>query len=124
MSEQTNVTEEAKAPTKEQVMEFLKEQIDVKKLQLELQQLNTGLATARAEELKALSFIGQISNPRPDANAYQGAPEGTPHKITQEDLDNNPELVEAGVEVGDEVIIPNEAPTQQEEAAPKKLKKK
>ena len=121
MSEQVN-NEEQKAPTKEQVMEFLKEQIDVKKLQLELQQLNTGLATARAEELKALSFIGQISNPRPDANAYQGAPEGTPHKITQEDLDNNPELVEAGVEVGDEVIIPNQAPIQEE--APKKLKKK
>ena len=85
MSEQTNVNEEAKAPTKEQVMEFLQEQIDVKKLQLELQQINTGLATARAEELKALSFIGQMTNPRPDASAYQGAPEGTPHKITQED---------------------------------------
>ena len=63
-----------------------------------------------------------MTNPRPDANAYQGAPEGTPHKITQEDLDNNPELVEAGVEVGDEVIIPNEGPVQEE--APKKLKKK
>lgn len=123
MSEQTqNVNEEAKAPTKDQVMEFLKEQIDVKKLQLELQQLNTGLATNRAEELKALSFIAQLTNPRPDANPYQGAPDGTPHKITQEDLDNNPELVEAGVEVGDDVIIPNQ-PAQEEPTTNKKLKK-
>jgi hypothetical protein len=122
MSEQTqNVNEEQKAPTKDQVMEFLKEQIDVKKLQLELQQLNTGLATNRAEELKALSFIAQLTNPRQDENPYRGAPDGTPHKITQEDLDNNPELVEAGVEVGDDVIIPNqEGP---EEAPSKKLKK-
>jgi hypothetical protein len=123
MSEQTqNVNEEQKAPTKDQVMEFLKEQIDVKKLQLELQQLNTGLATNRAEELKALSFIAQLTNPRQEGNPYQGAPDGTPHKITQEDLDNNPELVEAGVEVGDDVIIPNQEPAE-EEAPSKKLKK-
>lgn len=125
MSEETqNMNEEQKAPTKEQVMEFLKEQIDVKKLQLELQQLNTGLATNRAEELKALSFIAQLTNPRQDENPYRGAPDGTPHKITQEDLDNNPELVEAGVEVGDDVIIPNQEPAQ-EETTPsnKKLKK-
>ena len=122
MSEETQkMNEEQKAPTKDQVMEFLKEQIDVKKLQLELQQLNTGLATNRAEELKALSFIAQLTNPRQEGNSYQGAPDGTPHKITQEDLDNNPELVEAGVEVGDDVIIPNqEGP---EEAPSKKLKK-
>jgi hypothetical protein len=71
MSEQTqNVNEEQKAPTKDQVMEFLKEQIDVKKLQLELQQLNTGLATNRAEELKALSFIAQLTNPRRCTRRY------------------------------------------------------
>jgi hypothetical protein len=117
------VNEEQKAPTKDQVMEFLKEQIDVKKLQLELQQLNTGLATNRAEELKALSFIAQLTNPRQEGGSpYQGAPDGTPHKITQEDLDNNPELVEAGVEVGDDVIIPNQEGPQ-EEAPSKKLKK-
>ena len=124
MSEQTqNVNEEQKAPTKDQVMEFLKEQIDVKKLQLELQQLNTGLATNRAEELKALSFIAQLTNPRQDENAYRGAPDGTPHKITQEDLDNNPELVEAGVEVGDDVIIPNQESEPIQEPTSKKLKK-
>lgn len=124
MSEETQkVNEEQKAPTKDQVMEFLKEQIDVKKLQLELQQLNTGLATNRAEELKALSFIAQLTNPRQEGGSpYQGAPDGTPHKITQEDLDNNPELVEAGVEVGDDVIIPNQEGPE-EEAPSKKLKK-
>jgi hypothetical protein len=38
-------------------------------------------------------------------------------------LDNNPELVEAGVEVGDDIIIPTAA--EQAEGVPaKKLKKK
>jgi hypothetical protein len=39
-------------------------------------------------------------------------PEGTPHTITQEDMDNNPELVEEGIKVGDEVIIPSMPPTE------------
>lgn len=29
-------------------------------------------------------------------------------KLTQEDLDNNPELVEQGLKVGDEIEIPEE----------------
>ena len=29
-------------------------------------------------------------------------------KLTQEDLDNNPELVEQGLQVGDEIEIPEE----------------
>lgn len=55
--------EEQKAPTKEEVISFFQEQIEVKRVQLELQELNTALAVGRAEELKALSFIAQITNP-------------------------------------------------------------
>ena len=105
------MAEESKVPTKEEIMNFLKEQIEVKELQLKLQELNTGLAVARAEELKALSFIGQMTQQDGEK------PEGVPHNLTQEDLDANPELVEAGMKVGDEVIIPASE-------APKKLKKK
>lgn len=116
MSE-NQITEEQQVPTKEELINFFKEQIEVKKVQLELQELNTNLAVAKAEELKALGFIAQMTS-QPGQKSAQ--PEGQPHTITQDDLDNNPELVEAGVQVGDDVMIP----TQPEEAPVKKLKKK
>jgi hypothetical protein len=104
MSEENVLQEEQdlkNVPSKEEIIAFIKEQIEVKTVQLELQNLNTGLATSRAEELKALAFIAQMTQ--------QGGvkPEGTPHTITQEDMDNNPELAEEGIKVGDEVIIPS-----------------
>ena len=63
MSTEQLEQEEQKAPTKEEVVAFFQEQIEVKKVQLELQELNTALAVGRAEELKALAFIAQITNP-------------------------------------------------------------
>ena len=113
MAEQTT---EQKAPSKEELIKFFQEQIDVKKVQFELQELNTKLAVARAEELKALGFIGQMTNPSQQNTQ--------PHTVTQEDLDANPELVEAGVAVGDEVLIPAgiEMPTE-ETPKSRKLKK-
>jgi hypothetical protein len=107
MSEQTNVQQpEQNAPSKEEVMAFLSEQIEVKKLQTELQELNTKLAKGRAEELQALQFIGNMTNPQ----VNQAPPANTvPHIITQEDLDANPELLEAGVKVGDEVLVAKDA---------------
>lgn len=97
MSEQTTAPEQ-QVPTKEEVVKFLQEQIEVKKVQLELQELNTKLASYRADELKALAFIAQITNPQPPASAQ-------PHTITQEDIDNNPEIAEQGFKVGDEVMV-------------------
>lgn len=111
MSEE-NVKEEQKVPTKEEIIAFITEQIDVKKVQLELQKLNTGLAAARAEELKALAFISQLTQ-------QGGKPEGTPHTITQEDMDNNPELAEEGIKVGDEVIIPSMPPIEKQRSLKK-----
>jgi hypothetical protein len=112
MPDQSN---DQQVPTKEELMKFFQEQIDVKKLQVQLQELNATMATARAEELKALSFIAQMTNPS------TGQPQDTQkHVVTQEDLDANPELVEAGVEVGQEVLIP--APSMTEEKS-RKLKK-
>ena len=98
------MSEEQKVPTKEEIISFLKEQIEVKEFQLKLQEINAGLAVARAEELKALSFIGQMTTQGGGQKSEQ--PQGTPHTVTQEDLDANPELVEAGLSVGDDVIIP------------------
>lgn len=39
----------------------------------------------------------------------------TAHVVTQEDLDNNPELVEKGIKVGDEIFIPVPPETAPEE---------
>lgn len=63
MSTENLEQEEQKAPSKEEVIAFFQEQIEVKKVQLELQELNTALAVGRAEELKALAFIAQITSP-------------------------------------------------------------
>lgn len=95
----SETNEQQKVPSKEEVILFLQEQIEVKQLQLELQELNMKIAHSRAEEIKALQFIGEVTNPQ-----GQQVPNGTPHVLTQEDLDEHPDLVEAGLKVGDEVI--------------------
>jgi hypothetical protein len=110
------MSEEQKVPSKEEIVKFLQEQIDVKKVQFELQDINTKLAVARAEELKALQFIGQMTNPQPPADAQ-------PHTLTQEDMDENPELAEQGLKVGDEVLIPKEMAQEAAEKAKRSLKK-
>jgi len=97
------------------MVRFFTEQIEMKKLQYELQELNTKLAVARAEELKALSVVAQITNPRP-------TPDAVPHVVTEEDMENNPELKDMGVNVGDEVMIPAGA-LDSEEPKQRKLKK-
>jgi hypothetical protein len=110
------MSEEQKVPSKEEVILFLQEQIEVKEVQLKLQEINTKLASYRAEELKALQFIAQMTNPQPPANAV-------PHTITQEDLDANPELAGQGFKVGDEVLM--EPETKEEVSKPERgLKKK
>lgn len=63
-TENATPQEEQKAPTKEEVISFFQEQIEVKRVQLELQELNTAMAVGRAEELKALAFIAQLTNPQ------------------------------------------------------------
>ena len=110
MAEQLN-DQQPPLPSKEEVMAFMQEQLDVKTRQLELQKINADLAEARARELKALQFIAQMTNPTPP-------PDAVPHNLTQEDMDENPELVEQGFKVGDEVLVAKETQT-----AKRKLKK-
>ena len=118
-----SAAQENNAPSKEQIIAFFQEQIEVKKVQADLQELNTKLAVLRAEELKALAFIAQMSAPKSTGKEYEG---GIPHTITQEDLDNNPELAEQGLQVGDEVLIPNDPdsiPTKEDAAVSTEPKK-
>lgn len=104
-------TPEDNIPSKQEVVKFLTEQIEVKKIQLELQVVNADLADARARELRALGLIAQMTNPTPPADAI-------PHNLTQQDLDENPELTEQGFKLGDEVLVPKDS-----EPAQRKLKK-
>jgi hypothetical protein len=92
---------EEKIPTKEEIISLMKEQIEVKEYQLKLQELNEKLAKARAGELQALQFMATLTNP-------QAGPEAEEHTVTQEDLDNNPELAIQGFKVGDEVLVPKQ----------------
>ena len=104
-------TMEQKQPTKAEVVAFLSEQIEVKEVQLKLQILNADLAEARSREVKALGFIAQMTNPTPPSDAV-------PHSLTQDDMDQNPELTEQGFKVGDEVLVPKDS-----EPAKRSLKK-
>lgn len=91
---------EEKQPTREEIIAFLNESIEISKLRADLQELNTKIAVGRAEELKALAFIGQMINPKQeDLEDYT---------VTQEDLDNNPDLKQNGVNAGDAIKIPAE----------------
>jgi hypothetical protein len=116
MSETTQ--EKVTPPSKEELIAFFQEQIEVKKVQLELHEINAKIAVARAEELKAMAFIAQMTNPQ---QSNSGG--GTPHTVTQEDLDANPDLVDAGLQVGDEVVIPNDVAEQEPEEKSSKSRK-
>lgn len=87
-------------PTKEEVIAFLNESIEISKLRAELQSYNAQIAIGRADELKALMLIAQITNPKPEDQEK--------HTVTEADIAANPELVEAGISVGDEVMIPKQ----------------
>jgi hypothetical protein len=104
-------TTEQRQPSKAEVIAFLLEQIEVKEVQLKLQLLNADLAEARSKEVKALGFIAQMTNPTPP-------PDAVPHNLTQDDMDQNPELNEQGFKVGDEVLVPKDS-----EPAKRSLKK-
>jgi hypothetical protein len=110
--------EDKNVPSKETIIAMIREQIEVKTAQVELQKLNTEFAQLRLEELKSLAIAAQITNPQPaQGSSYEG---GVPHKITQEDLDNNPDLVEQGLKVGDEVIVSMNEEEEAPAPAPKK----
>ena len=120
MSEEQKTKEGQSVPTKDEIVAFLKEQVEVKELQAQLQDLNTRIAKGRAEEIQAISFVAQMTNPsQPPAMPEEEEEEGERYTITEEDLTSNPALSEQGLKAGDEVLLADEV-------SPKKrsLKKK
>ena len=92
--------QENKVPSKEDMLNWMNEQIEFKKVQLELQKIDTEIAVQRAEYMKAMYTIAQISSPS-DGNV-------TEHTLTEEDMEANPDLKEQGFNVGDVVGVPVE----------------
>lgn len=97
-------------PSKDQMIKWMEEQIEFKKVQLELQKIDTEIAVHRAEYMKAMYTIAQISSPQEDKSMKE-------HTLTEDDIKANPELEEQGFKVGDVVGVPVEEPVTEE--APK-----
>lgn len=115
-TETTQSQELNEAPDRAKIIEWMNGQIEFKEIQLKLQQLDTSIAVTKAEYMKAMYTIAQISNPQQN----NPSPELAEHTLTEEDLEANPDLVEQGFKAGDVVGIPKEAVMQEEEAPAKK----
>lgn len=97
---------EKKVPTKAEVLNFYKEQIEVAKLRKELAEIVCITAEFDARRVEAIAKQAHFSGPGQQQQQQQGMPEGViPHTVTQEDLDNNPDLADQGIKVGDVVGI-------------------
>lgn len=60
--------QEKETPTREEYIAYMNETIELTKLRVDLQELQTRIAVGRAEEMRALAFLAQIqgqSRPEP-----------------------------------------------------------
>jgi hypothetical protein len=80
-------------PTKEEILKFYNDKIEVDTLRLQLAQINSEIAQHDAKRMQALSIIAQLQVP--DQTLV----------VSKEDLENNPELGENGVEEGDVITL-------------------
>jgi hypothetical protein len=119
-TETTQSQELNEAPDRAKIIEWMNGQIEFKEIQLKLQQLDTSIAVTKAEYMKAMYTIAQISNPQQNSPS----PELAEQTLTEEDLEANPDLVEQGFKAGDVVGIPKEAVMEEEAPAKKRTLKK
>ena len=103
-------------PSKEKIISWYKEQIEVATLRRDLSALQAEIAKNDAQRTQATILMAQMQDP-----VSQNEVE---HVITQEDLDVNPELVENGIKVGDKILVnnPKTPVTPQEPAVNSKVK--
>lgn len=71
MSVEQEVQEESKAPSREEMIKFYTDQIELKELQVKLQELNTAFIKSKAEEIQATAFIGQMMSPQEDEESEE-----------------------------------------------------
>lgn len=73
MSQENQTQQEA--PTKEQIIAHMNEQIEIMELRVKLQELHAANAMARAEELKAIAFMSQLTQtPQEDTTLTEEEP--------------------------------------------------
>lgn len=101
MSTEKNTQEQ---PSKDQIISWYKEQIEVATLRRDLSALQAEIAKNEAQRTQATILMAQMQDP-----ASQNQVE---HIVTQEDLDANPELVENGIKLGDKILVNNPQPQQ------------
>jgi len=95
-------TKAPEQPTKEQIIAWYTEQIEIASLRRDLTALQAEIAKNEAQRMQATVLLAQMQNP-----VSQNEVE---HIVTQNDLDANPELVENGVKVGDKILVSNPEP--------------
>jgi hypothetical protein len=70
---------EKDTPTREEYIAYMNETIELTKIRVELQELQTKIAVARAEEMRALAFLAQIQGQgKPDAEDTEDNNEAEP----------------------------------------------
>jgi len=102
-------TTEQKVPSKEEVIKFYTEQIEIAKLREELSGILASTAKHDADRAESVAKLAHFSAPSKAPQPVEQMPEGmVEHTVSQEDMDNNPELAEQGIKVGDVIgISPN-----------------
>jgi len=86
-------------PSKEQIIAWYKEQIEITTLRRDLSVLQMEIAKNEAQRTQATILMAQMQTPT-SQNEVE-------HTVTQEDIDANPELVENNVKVGDKILVNN-----------------
>lgn len=92
-------TKTQEVPSKEQIIKWYTEQIEVATLRRDLSVLQMEIAKNDAQRTQATILMAQMQTPT-SQNEVE-------HVVTQEDLDANPELVENNVKVGDKILVNN-----------------
>lgn len=95
-NQETNTPE---TPSKEDVIKWMNDQIEFKKVQLELRTIDASIAEQNLRYAEALYRLSQYTTPESGDEEM--------HTISKEDLENNPELKDNFKE-GDVVRIPKE----------------
>jgi hypothetical protein len=102
---------QAVEPTKEQVLTFYQDQIQIATLRRDLAQLVAETAKYDAERVEANAKVAYFTNPPVKTNgdeAINGPAnkvDTVDHVVTEDDLAANPDLEKHGVKVGDTVQV-------------------
>lgn len=72
--------QEKDTPTREEYIAYMNETIELTKLRVELQELQTKIAVGRAEEMRALAFLAQMQGQQPVSPASEDDEEEQPEK--------------------------------------------